>query len=55
MYVGRFQRNADVKGDDNVIMSNFIFTRIDEGTYNEKLKASYEKYLLENGKDYFMG
>ena len=48
MYIGRFERNADVKGDP-LIMSDFIFTRIESNNYNERLKEEYEKYLKESG------
>lgn len=40
MYVGRFVRNADVKGDA-MIMSDFIFTRLDANSYNESLEQQY--------------
>ena len=36
MYVGRFERNGEIKGDA-LIMSDFIFQRMDEREYNDKL------------------
>eukprot|EP00347_Sterkiella_histriomuscorum_P003240 403365050 len=54
MYVGRFQRNADVLGNA-LIMSDFIFQRMDEDTYKENLKEHYQKYLDKTGRSYFAG
>ena len=48
MYIGRYERNGDVQGEA-LIMSDFIFTRIDVDNYNERLKQDYEKYLKESG------
>ncbi|CDW75997.1 UNKNOWN [Stylonychia lemnae] len=54
MYVGRFQRNADIQGNA-LIMSDFIFQRMDEQTYNDNLKEQYEKYLQRTGRSFFQG
>ena len=52
MYVGRFIRNADAKGDP-MIMSDFIFSRINEQEYKLELEKQYKEYMLKTGKSYF--
>ncbi len=52
MYVGRFTRNADQKGEA-MIMSDFIFSRLDKNLYKEELENQYNEYLKRTGKSYF--
>ncbi len=42
MYVGKYERNADIEGEA-LVMSAFIFQRMDEQSYSERLKEEYEK------------
>ena len=54
MYVGRFVRNGDVKGEA-MIMSDFIFSRMGENDYTEQLEAQYNEYMQLTGRSYFSG
>lgn len=54
MYVGKYERNAELKGE-SLIMSDFIFQRMDEQSYNARLKEDYETHLAESGRSYFQG
>ena len=54
MYVGRFIRNEGAKGDA-MIMSDFIFSRINEQEYNAQLEKEYNAYKEKTGKSFFEG
>ena len=54
MYVGRFVRNGDVKGDA-LMMSDFIFQRMEESEYTSQLEEHYKKVQRDTGKSYFEG
>ena len=54
MYVGRFVRNEDVKGDA-IMMSELIFQRIGEKEYEKDLKEAYLEHQKRTGKGFYNG